>query len=304
MNQNVWGGFLILLCVNGLGLVSAHESWAIPEISWVNIGDTAYFFVGSSHLFGTSEELPAGYIVLNLHHQDNTTDLRISDDGNSSQECKTMGNYKIFEFPVEKMGLNVLDLYHTEGTWTHFVTNPPDTEGGEWVNKPLEQIDIDAMNKSVWADNWYIDRSYPKYVYSKTFIAGPNADFTKANIPIGQDWEIVPLSNITTVGTGPFMIQVLYKGKPFEGIVVKAAKTGTPEDKITINETTDTEGKVSLNLDSKGIWVIKSDTGIDPRITNLIDEPRGKASTEKSVVGPVYRYALVLSDEYQKPDEE
>ncbi|MDD1728865.1 MAG: DUF4198 domain-containing protein [Methanospirillum sp.] len=293
-----------LLCITGLLPASAHESWAIPETSWVNTGDMAYFFVGSSHLFGTSEELPAGYMTLDLHHQDGSVDSKISDDVNGTQDCKTMGYYKVFEFPIEKSGLNILDLYHTEGTWTHIVTNPPDTEGGEWINKPVDAIDLDSMNKTGWADDWYIERSYPKYVYSKTFIAGPDADFSAGNKPQGQEWEIVPLSNITTAGTGPFEVQVLYKGKPFEGAAVKAAKVGTPEKDITINETSNVEGKVTLNLDAPGKWVIKSDTGTDARITTLKDEARGSASTEKSIIGPVYRYALVLSDEYQKPEGE
>nr|WP_319540730.1 DUF4198 domain-containing protein [uncultured Methanospirillum sp.] len=297
---------IVLVClfsILGVASVSAHESWAIPESSWVNVNDTAYFFVGSSHLFGTSEEVPAGYITLDLRHQDGSVDKQVSDDVNKTQDCKTMGYYKVFEFPINKPGLNVLDLYHTEGIWTHVVTNPPDIEGGEWINKPIEEINFDTMNKTGWADNWYIERSYPKYVYSKTFVAGPDADFSGANKAYGQEWEIVPLSNITTAGTGSFEVQVLYKNKPFEGAAVKAAKAGTPESEIAINETSNAEGKVSLNLDSPGKWVIKSDTGTDSRITTLKDEPRGAKSTEKSIVGPVYRYALVLSDDYFKPFE-
>lgn len=298
------GGVLMIICIISLNGVSAHESWAIPESSWVNTGDTAYFFVGSSHLFGTSEELPAGYLVLNFTNQDGTSSRQVSDDINGTQDGKTMGYYKVFEFPVEKPGLNILDLFHTEGAWTHIVTDPKDIEGGEWINKAVDEIDFDSLNKSGWSDGWFVERSYPKYVYSKTFIAGPDADFSKANAPVGQEWEIVPLSNITSVGSGPFEVQVLSQGKPFEGIAVKAAQIGTPEDEITINETTDAEGKVTLDLDSPGEWVIKSDTGTDPRITVAKDEPRGSVSKEKSIIGPVYRYALVLSSDYVKPVSE
>jgi len=303
MTKNFLLAAVCLFTILGVASVSAHESWAIPESSWVNTNDTAYFFVGSSHLFGTSEEIPAGYIAVDLRHHDGTIDKQISDDVNKTQDCKTMGYYKIFEFPISKPGLNILDLYHTEGTWTHVITNPPDTEGGEWINKAIEDIDFSTMNKTGWADNWYIERSYPKYVYSKTFVAGPDADFSDASKPLGQEWEIVPLSNITTAGTGPFEAQVLYKGKPFEGAAVKAAKAGTPEKDITINETSNAEGKVTLNLDSPGKWVIKSDTGTDSRITSLKDELRGTKSTDKTIIGPVYRYALVLSDDYFKPVE-
>ncbi len=307
MNNSM--NYTVLFCIfitlmAGVTPVLAHESWAIPQTSWVQVGDTAYFFVGSSHLFGTSEELPAGYMTLTFHNQDGTTVQKVSDDINGTQDGKTMGYYKVFEFPIEKNGLNILDLYHTEGTWTHIITNPPDTEGGEWINKPIEAIDFETMNKTGWADDWYIERSYPKHVYSKTFIAGPDADFTVANKPLGQEWEIVPLSSITTAGTGPFEVQVLYKGQPFEGAVVKAAKAGTPENEITINETTNADGIAVLNLDSRGNWVIKSDTGKDLRICKEMDMPRGPSSTQKTIVGPVYRYALVLSDQYMKPEGE
>lgn len=304
MRKERWGVLLLLFCIICISQVSAHESWAIPESSWVNANDTAYFFVGSSHLFGTSEEVPAGYMTVDFRNQDGTSFTKISDDVNGTQNCKTMGFYKVFEFPITKNGLNILDLYHTEGTWTHIVTNPPDVDGGLWINKGIDELDINSMNKSGWDDSWYIERSYPKYVYSKTFVAGDNSDFSLANKPVGQKWEIVPLSNITTVGTGPFRVEVLYVGKPFEGAIVKAALAGTPEDKITVNQTTDTSGIVTLNLDSPGVWVVKSDTGTDSRITKLIDEPRGSKSTEKSIVGPVYRYALVLSSDYIKPVSE
>ena len=66
---------------------------------------------------------------------------------------------------------------------------------------------------------------------------------------------------------------------------------------------TDKDGNVKLShLDPTETteWLIRADTGMDPRVVEAKDLPRGSDSKEKSYVGPVYRTALTLRNDYIK----
>ena len=215
-----------------------------------------------------------------------------------TNNTQTDGFWKVYSFDVDEPGLYVIDVYHTEGFWTHIITNPPD--GGFWENKYVDEINFSSLNKTVWADNWYVERSYPKYCYGKAFLACTGSDFAAASKPINQWFELVPLDNITKIGKGDFQFQVLYEGKPFDNITVQAEKVGND---TMIEGVTDTEGKVVLNLTDNAElseWVIWADSAMDTRIVEAKDLPKGEKSKEKSYVGPVYRATLVLRSDYIK----
>jgi hypothetical protein len=202
---------------------------------------------------------------------------------------------------VDEPGLYIIDLYHTEGSWTHFITNPPAT--GYWEHKSVDEINWTALDKTGWAKDWYVERSYPKHCYAKAFVAAPGANFAPASQPVGQTLEIVPLSNITTVGDGELEFQLLYLGKPFDNITITAERIGND---TKLEAKTDKDGKVKLNLldpTETTEWLIRADTGMDPRVVEAKDLPRGSDSKEKSYVGPVYRTALTLRNDYVKTVE-
>lgn len=273
--------------------VSAHETFIRPLSGWVDVGDIAILPIGSGHNT-TSQELPFGYASINITSQSGSKEMHVFNN-----KTQTDGFWKVYSFDVDEPGLYVIDTYHTEGFWTHILTNPPDT--GVWENKYVNDINLSSLNKTGWAENWYIERSYPKYCYGKAFLAGPGSDFSIASKPIGQKFELVPLDNITKIGKGDFLFQVLFEDKPFENIAVQAEKVGN--DTI-IKGVTDKDGRVKLNLiDHAELseWVIWADSAMDTRIVQSQDLPRGKNSKEKSYVGPVYRAALVLRSDYIKP---
>ena len=277
---------LITLCLT-LG-ASGHETFLLPISGWANPGDVVYLPLGSGHTAANSE-LPEGIV--------NVTVLCPSGDIVLDGQGEISGFWDIYKLSDVEPGLYIADVYHCEGSWTNIITNPP--ADGEWVHQYADEIDFDSLDKTGWADDWYVERSYLKNCYAKAFVAvGDDVDFASANEPIGQELEIVPLDNITTVGDGEFSFQIIFKGEPISGLDVWATKVG---DDTPVEGVTDDEGKVSLNLtDASELseWVVRTDTKMDSRVVEAVDLPRGSLSEEKSYVGPVYRSALTLRSDY------
>ena len=266
---------------------SAHETYVRPISGWANLDDTVFLPLGSGHS-AASTELPVGII--------NITVVGPSGDEILDDQGAIDGFWTVYNFNLAEPGLFVVDGYHSEGAWTRIVTAPP-TEG-IWEHNYVDDIDFDSMDKAEWADDWYVEKSYVKHCSVKAFVAGPEADFSKASEPVGQLLEIVPLDNITAVGEGDFQFQVLFNGEPFSGADIWAVKVG---DDSWVESVTDDEGKAVLNLTSASDldeWIVKSITGMDTRVMDYVDQPRGDASSEKTYVGPSYITALTLRTDY------
>lgn len=286
---------MLALVLLFLATASAHETILRPISGWAEIGDTVSLPIGSGHNT-SSTELPEGFAYVKIMSQAGTVQ-----NHTLSEKTPTYGFWKFYDFDVDEPGLYIIDLYHTEGSWTHFITNPPAT--GYWEHKSVDEINWTMLDKTGWAKDWYVERSYPKHCYAKAFVAAPGANFAPASQPIGQTLEIVPLSNITTVGDGEFEFQLLYLGKPFDNITITAERIGND---TKLEAKTDKDGKVKLNLldpTETTEWLIRADTGMDPRVVEAKDLPRGSDSKEKSYVGPVYRTALTLRNDYVKTVE-
>jgi uncharacterized GH25 family protein len=281
---------LILFCI---AAADAHETFVRPISGWAEIGDKALLLAGSSH--GTeSEELLEGFASIRIISQ---TGVELNHT--LDEKTTTNGYWELYDFSVDEPGLDIIDLYHTEGSWTHIITNPPVKD--LWENKYFDEINWSELNTTGWADDWYVETSYPKYCYAKAFVACPSSDFSLASKPVGQTLEIVPLDNITTVGKGELRFQVLFNGLPFDNITVVAEKIGGD---ARMEARTDKEGEVGLNLSDAAVvseWLLKVDTGADSRVVEQKVLPRGKSSSKLSLVGPVYRATLTLRSDYIKP---
>lgn len=281
---------MVLLMLFSPAAVNAHQIFVRPVSGFVNIGDTAILPVAAGHNTSSSE-MPEGLTNLTIIRQDGGVIDHIVDE-----KTDTMGNWPIFSFNVEHPGLYVIASYNGGGAWTHIITNPPAT--GYWEAGSVDEIDFEAIDKTGWANDWYVERSYPLHTYGKSFIAGPDSDYSIASRPVGQILEIVPLTNITEAGKGDFQFQVLYQGQPFSDIELIAQKVG---DDSKIRGMTDAEGKVMLNLsstDELSEWVVVADTLMDTRVVEAKDVPRGEDSSEKTFVGPVYRATVILRTDF------
>jgi uncharacterized GH25 family protein len=281
---------IVLLCPLA---VNAHNTIIRPLSGWADVGDVVILPIGGSDNT-TSTELPEGFTNITIMSQSGAKEEHILNN-----KTMTDGFWKLLKFDVDKPGLYIVYGHNGEGAWTHIITNPPATD--YWINDYADNINFTSINKTGWAKDWSVERSYPLHTYAKCFIAGPGSDFSTASKPIGQKIEIVPLDNITQVGKGDFQFQVMFNGKPFDNITVTAEKVGN-DSKIA--GVTDKDGKVKLTLhDSSSFseWLIAVDTLKDLRVVQLKDLPHGEDSSEKSFVGPVYRAAIVLRTDYLKP---
>jgi len=266
---------LVVLCCSLAA--NAHNLFIRPLSGWADAGDVVILPIGAGHNT-TSTEMAEGYLNVTILSQDGAKEEHLANN-----KTDTSGFWKLFDFDVEYPGLFVLSAYNYEGAWTHFITNPP--AKGFWENEFVEDINFTSMNKTGWANDWYVERSYPLHTYAKSFVAGPNSDFSTALKPLGQKIEILPLDNITQIDKGDFQFQVLFDSKPFDNITVSAEKVGNDSK---ISGITDKDGKVKLNLNDSSEfseWIIAVDTLMDQRVVEPKDLPRGNDSNKKTYVG-------------------
>jgi len=77
------------------------------------------------------------------------------------------------------------------------------------------------------------------------------------SVPLGLTLEIVPLQNPYTLSSGePLTVRVLHLGRPGMGLLLKAFTREQPEQKQQLR--TDAEGRVRLELDRGGTWLVKT----------------------------------------------
>ena len=93
---------------------------------------------------------------------------------------------------------------------------------------------------------------------AKTFIqSGPSDNGSTYRRLLNYSLELMPGKDPNTLKPGEILpLQLLYLGKPIEGIRIRAFTRDKP--KAIIDNRTDTNGKVQLSLPRKGIWLIKA----------------------------------------------
>jgi uncharacterized GH25 family protein len=119
---------------------------------------------------------------------------------------------------------------------------------------------MDGTRKEVLASGATITKCLYFSKFSKTYL-NPKSDDKSFKKPLGQIFEIVPLTNpfdITVGKSGKF--QVLYGGKPFANANIFATydtfdvKT---ENAYAKKSKTDKNGVVNFDFDNKGLWIIR-----------------------------------------------
>ncbi len=289
----------IAICLVFLALcfsaAEAHDTWLMPPIGWVSEGDSSIVPLTEGH-HAVPEGAPPGEITIEVVSPSGA----VAASGTIIDEVldeytKKNGPYYYIEFDVDETGMYVAKSEHHEGALT-FVCTSFGTEPEEM--EAYDDIDWDSVDKSGWESDWYITDAYVDAVkFAKTFLVVENSDFESASQPLGQKMEIIPLDNITTVGTGDFRFQVLFDGEPRSGIDVTAMKAYCDQE---ITGVTDDEGKVTLNLPEKGDWLIKAGPYKDGSSEAL--PYHGSDSSEKSFVGTCYNHVLTLRSDHVQPE--
>jgi uncharacterized GH25 family protein len=276
---------LLALCIAG---AEAHDTWLSSTCGWVSQEDLALVQMTEGHSFVPMGP-PPGDISLKVIAPDGSEETFVVDESTN-----TNGPYYRFDFGVDDLGLYVAAGEQHEGalTFVHtsFGASDEEMEG-------YDEIDWDGIDSSGWDSDWYIAEAYQDMVkYSKVFLVVENSNFASASVPIGQKLEIVPLDNITTLGTGDFKFQVLFDGEPAEGLDVSLATTG--EHSVAEGET-DEKGEVTLEIPEPGFWVVKTEYK-DGEMAVL--PQHGPDAVDESFVGTGYFSILTLRSDYIKPE--
>lgn len=71
---------------------------------------------------------------------------------------------------------------------------------------------------------------------------------------LGLPLEIVPETDVPGAGPSPVRFRILYRGAPLAGALVGAIRRGDPDSRIEARS--DGEGRVLLDMDRPGVWLV------------------------------------------------
>ena len=93
---------------------------------------------------------------------------------------------------------------------------------------------------------------------AKTLVSvGENSSGKAFNKVLGYTLELIPESDPSAMTLGESLpIQLLYASEPIENVLIVAFTKAEPEKKFSAR--TDSNGRVNLDLDRPGIWLVKA----------------------------------------------
>ncbi|MEA3323779.1 MAG: DUF4198 domain-containing protein [Euryarchaeota archaeon] len=243
----------ICVVLGTAGMVSAHQTWMEIDAMCIDLGDTVDVRLTEGHNFASegappfdvSAELvdPAGVITsLNKTGEDEL--------------------YWHSDFDADQVGLYTILGLHVDESWWKVYTGPgsrPDRPDYLYTYFP-DEINWSEIDKTNWADDWHVVRHYKPYKYSKAFVS-TNCNFYGTDSAFGQPLEIIPLDDVTTVGTGDFEFQVLWNGRPLPNGTIKI--TGTKDRETKVSAVCDDDGKATLPLNISCNWLITAGAAND-----------------------------------------
>jgi hypothetical protein len=151
---------------------------------------------------------------------------------------------------------------HVDESWWKVYTGPgsrPDRPDSLYTYFP-DDINWSEIDKTNWADDWHVVRHYKPYKYSKAFVS-TNCNFYGTDCAFEQPLEIIPLDDVTAIGTGDFEFQVLWNGRPLPNGTI--AITGTKDRDTKVSAICDDDGKATLPLNISCDWVITAGAASD-----------------------------------------
>ena len=92
--------------------------------------------------------------------------------------------------------------------------------------------------------------------------------------PLGLTLEIVPETDVRQLASGvPFVLRVLYRGKPLAGALVKSFPQGSVVTESRVR--TDAAGRATMTLGKPGVWLINA--------VHMIDAPAASGARWESL---------------------
>ncbi|MDR2480712.1 MAG: DUF4198 domain-containing protein [Spirochaetaceae bacterium] len=227
------------------GLVWAHEFFVIPrEIKDYKTGDTIALDVLSTHHFMVGEEIETPASVNQVYVLQNGEKTVLTLTANQARLLYET-SYKLKgDSPALLVG-NRMGGYYCIFT------------DGSYADGKKAEVAKANSQKTIAKSRYFAK-------FSKTYLT-PNVQDDSFKTPLGQDIEIVPVTNPANIKKGSTAeFQVLYKGKPLVGAEVSAtydSYDNKTENKYALTAKTNKKGEVKFKIGKSGIWLVRvSDT--------------------------------------------
>ncbi len=243
----------ICVVLGTAGMVSAHQTWMDIDAMCIDLGDTVDVRLTEGHSF-----IPEGAPPFEVSAE-------LVDPAGAITPLNKTGEDEFYwhsGFDADQVGLYAILGLHVDERWWKVYTGPgsiPDRPDYLYTYFPGE-VNWSEIDKTNWADDWHVVRHYKPYKYSKAFVS-TNCNFYGTDRAFEQPLEIIPLDDITTVGTGDFEFQVLWNGMPLPNGTIKI--TGIKDRETKVSAICDDEGKATLPLNISCDWLISANAADD-----------------------------------------
>jgi len=277
---------MICMVLGTTGMASAHGSWMEIDAMCVDLDENVEIRITEGHNF-VEEGIPPYDLSAELVEPDGS---RITLDKTAEDEMYWYSN-----FEADQVGLYTILGTHVDEYSYKIYTGPGSRVNSNSNYSYFEgEINWDEIDKSKWADDWHVVRFAKPYKYMKTFVS-TNCNFYGNDNAFGQKFEIIPVDDVSTIGTGDFEFMVLFDGKALPNGTVMI--TGTKDRDTKVSAICDENGRAVLPLNDDCDWLITAGSAGDYWDGEYNgDFSHGENYTDGSTafVGNTYSTALTL----------
>ncbi|MEO8072769.1 MAG: DUF4198 domain-containing protein [Acidobacteriota bacterium] len=229
--------FALLFCVNNF----AHEYWFEPETFFpaLNQKTAVHLYVGDGLIKDREERV----------YQAEKTDLFQLFSTSKILDLKlnlTEEQMPIYNFSAEKTGNYLLVM---KRNWSYIKLEPQKFE--DYLREDGMEYIIAEREKLGEREKEGRER-YSRYIKSLLQVGDKRDNTYKKKL--GMKLEIMPLENPYSKKIGDKSnFQILFNGKPLVGKTVFADNRESETQKMT----TDKDGKFSMKIEKKGLWLVR-----------------------------------------------
>jgi len=276
---------MICVLLGTIGMASAHQTWVEIDAMCVDLDENVEVRITEGHNF-VGQGVPPYDLSAELVEPDGSI---ITLDPTAEDEMYWYSN-----FEADQVGLYTILGTHVDEYSCKVYTGPGSRANSNSNYSYFEgEVDWNEIDKSKWADDWHVVRYAKPYKYLKTFVS-TNDNFYGTDNAFEQKFEIIPVDDVSTIGTGDFEFMVLFDGRalPNGTVTISGANSDT-----RVSTTCDENGRAVLPLNTSGDWLISASAAGDYWDGAYDgDFPHGDNYTEGDLafVGNTYSAALTL----------
>jgi uncharacterized GH25 family protein len=224
------------------GAAQAHSTRVIASRPVVEPGRKTTVFIAWGHLLPVDELVSAEDLMAYRIHPPSGSATDLARSGRSLQAN---------ELTLEEPGVYQAEAARKQSVFTKYTT-----ADGTSVFAPLPRNEVDLPEGAT------IDLSARSVQCAKALILCGSTSTAGPIAPLGHPLEIVLESTPGPKGFSPdepVRARVLFHGEPVVGLRVLASSTTlNPDGLPEVSAETDADGRVSLDLDEPGTWIMEA----------------------------------------------